>query len=71
MGVFIKVNIDPDKCLGMEKCGKCIQQCPVNIFEKQVDIPGIAAGNEDECTLCDICLSACEPSAISIDKLYE
>jgi ferredoxin len=71
MGVFIKVNIDRDKCLGIAACGKCVQQCPVNIFENQPDIPGIAADNEDECTLCDICLNACEPTAISIVKLYE
>jgi ferredoxin len=71
MGVFIKIDIDGEKCLSIQKCGQCIQQCPVNIFEKLLDIPGIAEDNEDECTLCDLCLKACEPRAIAIVKLYE
>jgi NAD-dependent dihydropyrimidine dehydrogenase PreA subunit len=71
MGEFITLDIDPDRCLGIEKCGKCIQVCPVNIFTSNGDYPKAVKDNEDECTLCNLCLQGCEVNAISIRKLYE
>jgi len=71
MGIFIKVEINFEKCPGVSECGLCIQRCPVTIFEKQIDSPAIIEDNEDECTLCDVCLDACNPNAITILKLYE
>jgi NAD-dependent dihydropyrimidine dehydrogenase PreA subunit len=71
MGIFIKVEINLEKCFGVAECGQCIQRCPVTIFEKQSDSPAIIEDNEDECTLCDVCLDACDPNAIKILKLYE
>ena len=71
MSEFIKVEIDYSHCLGIEKCGGCIRVCPVNIFEEEGDRPRIAEDNEDECTLCDLCLQNCSPEIITIRKLYE
>ncbi|MBK5100028.1 MAG: ferredoxin [Desulfobacteraceae bacterium] len=71
MSEFIKLDIDLSRCLGIEKCGKCIQVCPVNIFTSNVDYPKAVKANEDECTLCDLCLQGCEADAITIQKLYE
>ena len=72
MGEFIRVNIDPERCLGAKECGKCIQVCPVNIFAPRgADCPHALDENEDECTLCDLCLTECETNAITIHKLYE
>jgi NAD-dependent dihydropyrimidine dehydrogenase PreA subunit len=71
MSLFIKLQIDPAVCLGIEKCGKCIQVCPVNIFEAHGNYPEAVEDNEDECTLCNLCLDACDPHAITIRKLYE
>ena len=71
MSEFIKVVIDHNKCLGIGKCGKCIQVCPVNIFSLNGDYPKSVEANEDECTLCNLCLQGCEVDAITINKLYE
>jgi NAD-dependent dihydropyrimidine dehydrogenase PreA subunit len=71
MSEFIKLNIDVDKCLGTENCGKCIQVCPVNIFAANGDYPQLVEANEDECTLCELCLQGCEVNAITLYKLYE
>jgi len=59
MSEFIKLGIDLDRCLGIEKCGKCIQICPVNIFTSNGDYPKVVE------------LQDCEIDAITIHKLYE
>ena len=71
MGIFIQVEIDREKCLGPEKSGECARVCPVNIFEVQEGRIVVLEENEDECILCNLCLDKCQPSAISINKLYE
>jgi len=71
MSEFIKVDIDLDRCSGLDTCGKCVGVCPVNIFSSNGDYPTAVEANEDECTLCELCIQACEVNAISIRKLYE
>jgi ferredoxin len=71
MGEFIKIEIDSGKCAGIDDCGRCIQVCPVNIFMKSGDVPVAVEENEDECTLCQLCIEACRPRAVIIHKLYE
>ena len=71
MSEFIRLNIDLERCTGNAKCGKCIKVCPVNIFKSNGDYPKVEGANEDECTLCDLCLQGCEVDAITIHKLYE
>ena len=71
MGLFIKLEIDRDKCLALEKCGKCVGVCPVKIFAAQDGWPVSVENNEDECTLCGLCLEVCQPGAIRVRKLYE
>jgi len=71
MSEFVKLNIDLDRCIGIKNCGKCIQVCPVNIFTSNGNYPKAVQANEDECTLCDLCLQSCEANAITIHKLYE
>jgi len=71
MSEFIRVEIDMKSCTGIHKCGKCVQVCPVNIFEAEGEEPVIVEQNQDECTLCNLCLDECTPDAIAIVKLYE
>ena len=71
MSEFIKVKIDFPTCVGIAECGGCVKVCPVNIFGKEGDDPSVIENNEDECTLCDLCIQACTPKAITIRKLYE
>ena len=71
MSEFIRVEIDMDKCEGVKACGQCVTVCPVNIFKAQEGRPVIVNENVDECTLCELCLKACQPKAIVVRKLYE
>jgi NAD-dependent dihydropyrimidine dehydrogenase PreA subunit len=71
MSEFIQVEIDLDRCAGIRKCGECVQICPVNIFEARDDQPLVLEQNQDECILCEQCLKACTPGAVSIKKLYD
>ena len=71
MGIFINLDIDPEQCLGISSCGKCLKVCPVKIFDHGAEHPVSIAENEDECTLCDLCLNVCDPDAIKVCKLYE
>jgi len=71
MSEFIRVDIDRKICIGIDKCGKCVRVCPVNIFMAEIEEPVIVEQNQDECTLCNLCLEECTPDAIVIVKLYE
>ena len=71
MGLFINLEIDVERCVGISSCGKCLEVCPVKILGNGAEHPVSIAENEDECTLCDLCLVVCEPDAIRICKLYE
>ena len=71
MSEFIKIEIDFSRCVGIGECGGCVKVCPVNIFGKDGDNPSVIEDNEDECTLCDLCIQACTPKVITIRKLYE
>ena len=71
MSEFIRVEIDMNSCIGINNCGMCVMVCPVNIFEAEGAEPVIVEQNQDECTLCNLCLEECTPDAIVIVKLYE
>jgi NAD-dependent dihydropyrimidine dehydrogenase PreA subunit len=71
MGEFIKVEIDLSKCLSGEDVARWVQVCPVNIFSIENGQPKVVPENEDECTLCMLCVEACSTDAITIHKLYE
>ena len=71
MGEFIKVEIDLHKCTDMSEAAKWAQVCPVNIFTVENDQPVVVEENEDECTLCMLCIDAFPQDAVTIHKLYE
>ena len=71
MGEFIKVEIHLSKCTDMADVTKWVQGCPVNIFALENNQPVVAQENEDECTLCMLCIEAFPRGAITIHKLYE
>ncbi len=71
MGLFITVSIDENACLGTSACGNCLAKCPVSIFKEEKRVPSIEVDNEDECTLCNLCIDGCEPNCILIKKEYE
>lgn len=66
--IFISVEVNDPKCLGVAECGECVRVCPVNIFFPRGDRIGVQ--EEDECILCGLCLT-CPTDAIQIVKLYD
>jgi Na+-translocating ferredoxin:NAD+ oxidoreductase RNF subunit RnfB len=68
MGIFITIKHNLEKC--KEGCFKCVQSCPVDIFEKAEKKVKVIENNEDECTICDLCLQVCPVHAIRIEKNY-
>jgi len=71
MGIFIKVEVDDRKCKGLKECGECVDTCPVRIFLIEKEKININSENEDECTLCNLCLEICPSEAIAVRKLYQ
>jgi len=71
MGEFIQVVIDQEKCRNQNEVKAWINICPVEIFEMQNNQPSVKEENEDECTLCMLCIEACPTGAVTIQKLYE
>lgn len=71
MGLFIDLDIKRDSCLGIKECGECIPICPVDVFEDAKDTLQTVYDNEDECTLCDMCIQKCPVDALTIIKHYD
>ena len=70
--IFIKLTIDGSKCICAKGCTACVSICPMDIFKQSDDKSQIVVNeaNEDECTLCDLCLAQCPVQAITLQKLY-
>jgi len=71
MGEFIHVEIDLKNDGKGSVPLKWVDVCPVNIFKIENNRPVVVEENEDECTLCMLCLNACKSGALTIHKLYE
>lgn len=70
MGMFIKVEVDATKC-GPDAGLRLVAVCPVRVFF--VDDRGSVVtdpDNEDECTLCGLCLDLYPAGAVRIRRLY-
>jgi NAD-dependent dihydropyrimidine dehydrogenase PreA subunit len=71
MGVFIRISVTAETCAAETECRECVQICPVDIFQRDSELHAqIISKQEDECILCDLCVSECPVNAISIKKLY-
>ena len=70
-GLFIDVKVDPEVAKDAEIAKKLEEVCPVSIFVAGEAGVSIDEGNLDECTLCDLCLSAAPEGSVQIVKLYE
>ncbi len=71
MGEFIQIIIDQEKCGNPDEVKAWTGVCPIGIFEMKNGKPFVVEKNEDECTLCGLCLEACEQETLIIKKLYE
>ena len=72
MSMFVEVEVDPKTAADAPLAKKLVEVCPVNIFA--LDPKGcvrIVEENQDECTLCDLCLQAVPGGGVRVIKLYE
>jgi ferredoxin len=69
MGVFIQVEIDESLC-GPDRGRRLVDVCPVSVFAWQDGRVVTDPENEDECTLCELCLNAYPAGAVTIRRLY-
>ncbi|PZC50443.1 MAG: NAD-dependent dihydropyrimidine dehydrogenase, PreA subunit [Chloroflexi bacterium] len=69
--MFIKVRITPGTISGRDLVKKLVEVCPVDIFAEDEGDLLIVEENQDECTLCNLCIEAAPEGAVQIIKLYE
>ena len=69
MGIFIKITVDNAQ-LDADVKRKLVALCPVDIFALDGERLTIDGEQEDECTLCGLCLKAAPHSTIRILKTY-
>ncbi len=69
MGIFIKVDVDRGRCSERD-LARLAEVCPVNVFSLADGRPVTDPDNEDECTLCGLCVRACPEGAVIIRRLY-
>jgi NAD-dependent dihydropyrimidine dehydrogenase PreA subunit len=69
MGVFIRLEVLEAQLNGA-LANELAALCPVDIFAVEDERLRIVSEEQDECTLCELCLEAAPPGAIIIHKLY-
>lgn len=70
-GLFIRVEIGEGCTATSDGCRLCVDACPVDIFAQADGLVAVGGATEDECTLCDLCVTRCPPQVVTIHKLYE
>jgi len=69
MGVFIQIAVLQDS-LSPALRQQIAGVCPVDIFAAENEQLVVNPEEEDECTLCELCLKAAPPGTIRIFKTY-
>jgi NAD-dependent dihydropyrimidine dehydrogenase PreA subunit len=71
-GMFIDVTVEPKVAQDSALAKKLTEVCPVNIFAQNPDGSlKIVEENLDECVLCELCVQAAPPGALTVHKLYD
>jgi NAD-dependent dihydropyrimidine dehydrogenase PreA subunit len=68
-GVFIVVEVDP-AAFTAAQAAEIARLCPVDIFSADNGQLSVRLENQDECTLCELCLRAALTGTIRIHKRY-
>ena len=69
MGIFIKIELEEDRLTqGLRE--QLVSVCPVDIFKLEGERVAVRPEQEDECTLCELCLDVAPAGALTIRKLY-
>lgn len=70
MGIFIQITLDSGR-LSTDDAQLLATVCPVDIFGLEGGQLVVRPDEEDECTLCELCLKAAPAGAVTIRKLYK
>jgi NAD-dependent dihydropyrimidine dehydrogenase PreA subunit len=69
--LFIGIEVDASVAGDPELARRLTEVCPVDIFAQNEDGSlRIVEENLDECVLCELCINAAPPGAVSVTKLY-
>ena len=69
MGIFIRIDVDNEQVIP-SLARALVGLCPVDIYAVDGGRLAVRPDEEDECTLCELCLKAAPAGAIVIHKLY-
>jgi NAD-dependent dihydropyrimidine dehydrogenase PreA subunit len=69
--VFIDIELDASVAADRDLAAKLEEVCPVDIFKAGDQGVEIVEENLDECVLCNLCVDAAPPGAVTVIKLYE
>ncbi len=69
-GIFIDITVDAER-ISPEIARALVAVCPVDIFALEQEQFVVNAEEQDECTLCELCLVTATAGAIVIRKLYK
>ncbi len=69
MGVFIEISVE-ERSVSSELARRLVGLCPVDIFALEGTRLVVQPDQEDECTLCELCLKIVPAKAITIRKTY-
>jgi NAD-dependent dihydropyrimidine dehydrogenase PreA subunit len=69
-GTFIDVTVDDAAAHDPELARRLVDVCPVDIFAAGAHGVEIVESNLDECVLCELCINASPPGAVTVHKLY-
>ena len=69
MGIFIEITVDSD-ALDTATSKAVVGVCPVDIYALDGDRVIVRPDQEDECTLCRLCLERAPAGVIRIRKTY-
>ena len=69
MGVFLEITVDGAQ-IGPALARQLVALCPVDIFAVTGERLTVRPEAEDECTLCELCLTPAPAGALVIHKRY-
>ncbi len=68
---FIGIEITDHAADDPALAAKLQETCPVDIYTNTNGHVALVERNIDECILCDMCIAAAPPGAVTIHRLYD
>jgi Fe-S-cluster-containing hydrogenase component 2 len=68
---FIGITVRDDAAADPAIAAKLAEICPVDIYADARGRVALVEPNLDECILCDMCVEATPPGAVTVHRLYD